>query len=125
MRRIWTCSALGLGVLLAGCVSEAQIVQSKENMLAAAGFVRHPADTPARAASLAALPPDRMAVQARGNQIAYLFPDPLVCDCLWVGHQSEFARYQQMRFAQHLVNEQVWAAEMNEEALGPWGPGLW
>lgn len=126
MGTIGRCSAIGIGLALAGCVTEAQIVHSKENLMAAAGFVMRPADTPARQASLAALPPDRFTVRTRGPQVVYLYADPLVCHCLWRGNQQQYARYRQEAFQQHLANEEAMAAEMNEDSgtdMGAWGPG--
>lgn len=126
---MWTigrCSAIGLGLALAACATEAQIVHSKENLMAAAGFTMRPANTPERQASLAALPPARFTVQTRGDKVVYFFPDPVVCHCLWIGNQQQYARYRQEVFQQHIADEEAMAAQMNEDSgmdMGVWGPG--
>lgn len=117
-----------LGALaVAGCVSAQDVVQSRENMLAAAGFVVRPANTPERQSALASLPPNKMVQRTRDATVAYLYADPLVCHCLYVGGQGAFGRYQQERLQQNLADEQIEAAQLNYGGgyggfgWGPWG----
>ena len=118
------------GLSLAGCATPAQQAQSRENLLAAAGFVQHPADTAARQTSLQTLPPDRVVRTVHDDRVAYVFADPLVCDCLYVGDQRAWGNYQREMLQLHIADEQEMAAQMNETAAmnwnwGPWGPGPW
>lgn len=120
----------GLGLLLAGCATPAQRAESQENLLSAAGFGQRPANTPQRQASLNTLPPDRVVRVVHGDRVNYVFADPLVCNCLYVGDQAAWGRYQQELLQLHVANEQEMAAQMNENAAmnwgwGPWGPGPW
>ena len=113
--------------LLAVCVaaSACNPVQNKEDMLAAAGFTLVPANTPQRQASLTSLPPHKFVHQVRNNAVVFIYADPTICDCLYVGNQASYDRYRQQVFAQNMANEQQMTAEINElnwAGLGPtWG----
>jgi hypothetical protein len=120
----------GAGLLLSGCATPQEQVQSQENLLSAAGFMQRPANTPVRQNSLNTLPPDRVVRTVHGDRVVYVFADPLVCDCLYVGDQPAWGRYQQELLRLHVANEQEMAAQMNENAAmdwnwGPWGPRWW
>ena len=70
---IWTragIAALALASLTAaGCSAiRKDEAQSKENLLAAAGFQPRPADTPEKLAQLKALPPLKMQVHTKDGQ---------------------------------------------------------
>jgi hypothetical protein len=51
--RLLALGAIAAGLALGSCATEQQIVQGKEDMLAAAGFTLRPAETPERTAELA------------------------------------------------------------------------
>jgi hypothetical protein len=114
-------------VSLAVCaaVSACNPVQNKEDMLAAAGFTLVPANTPQRQASLTSLPPHKFIHQVRNNAVVFIYADPTICDCLYVGNQAAYDRYRQNVFAQNIANEQQMTAQINESnwaGLGPiWG----
>ncbi|MBV8524516.1 MAG: hypothetical protein JOY71_20735 [Acetobacteraceae bacterium] len=87
-----------------------------------------PSNTPARQAALRALPANRFVQQARGDRVVYLYADPLVCDCLYIGDQAAYSRYRQEVLQRQIANEQLLAAQMNANAAwdwGAWGPGWW
>src|SRR5271157_5947971 len=112
-------------VIFAVCavLSACAQVQQTEDLLAAAGFTVVPANTPQRQASLASLPPHKFAQQVRNNVVVYIYADPTICDCLYVGNQAAYDRYRQEVFAKNLANEQQMTAQINEMNWGPWGPG--
>ena len=114
-------------VLAALCtaVSACSPVQNKEDMLAAAGFSLVPANTPQRQASLSALPPHKFVHQVRNNAVVFIYADPTICDCLYVGNQAAYDRYRQDVFAQNIANEQEMTAQINQMDWGVWGPGWW
>ena len=95
-------------------------------LLAAAGFVARPANTPERQQMLAGLPPGRIVSHPEGDHLSYLFADPLDCRCLYVGGPQEWTRYQQTLQQQRIANAQVEAAQLNYGAFGwgPWGGGF-
>jgi len=121
--------AAALAILLAGCVSEQSRVQDTEQMLAAAGFVEKPANTPAREAQLAALPPFRIQSQqiraGNADTVGYVYADPQFCHCLFVGNDRAYERHQRMVVEKKIADERMQAAEMREDASfdwGAWGP---
>jgi hypothetical protein len=117
---------LSVGVLGA-CETQQQRVMQREDMLSAAGFVVKPANTPERKAMLARLPPHKFVMRQNGDTVHYVYADPLVCGCLYVGTQQAFNQYKANQLAQHLADEQQMSAQMysdaawNWEAWGPWG----
>jgi hypothetical protein len=116
-----------LGLLVAtaalgGCVSQLDLITDRENMLSAAGFTVLPANTPDRQAMLASLPPDRVSQKIEGDHVSYLYPDPVVCHCLYVGSQQAFGQYQQIMMQRQIARDQVTAARLNADFYWNWGP---
>lgn len=74
---------------LSGCQS--LLISHREALLESSGFKATPADTPERRALLTALPA-RQLIPAKGG--GYIYADPLVCDCLYVGSYEAFGKYQ-------------------------------
>jgi len=117
---VW--KVLSLCIAVGAC---APMVQNKENMLAAAGFTLLPASTPQRQASLASLPPHKFVHRTRNGKVVYIYADPTICDCLYVGDQAAYGRYRQNVFQKNLADERLMTAEMNENFdWGVWGPEL-
>ncbi len=123
---------IAIGLLatgLAACATQKEIVSSKEDSLSAAGFTVRPANTPARQAMLNRLPPHQFVQRVRGEKVTYVYADPLVCDCLYVGTQQDFASFQRTRQAQELANQRAMTGQLYEDnawdwgGWGPWGPG--
>lgn len=119
-------------LLLAGCAAiERQEIGDRENTLAAAGFTVQPANTPARTAMLSRLPPNRIYQRLEGDHVSYLYADPVYCQCLYVGSQAAFGRYQQIAIQQRIARDQLEAAQLNDQfgwGWGPWGgygPGFY
>ncbi len=126
--RIIRTSILASALGLAACATPQQIVSHKEDNLAAAGFEIRPANTPERQAMLAELPPHKFVQRAHGDTVDFVYADPLVCGCLYVGSTQAYGRYQQYMQAKALANQQELTAQMysnpawNWGAWGPWGP---
>lgn len=120
-------AALLGALLLAACQSQQQLVSEKEDRLAAAGFVVKLANTPQRQAMLARLPANKFVMRQNGATVHYVYADPLVCACLYVGTQQAYNQYRSNQLAQHLADEQQLNAQMYSdaawqwEAWGPWG----
>jgi hypothetical protein len=120
---------LGVG-FLAACQTQQQIVSEHEDNLAAAGFVVIPANTPERQAMLKRLPPHQFVQRVNGDTVHYVYSDPLVCGCLYVGTQQAFGQYKLHEQQQNLADEQLMTAQTyadpawNWNAWGPWGPGV-
>jgi hypothetical protein len=96
-----------------------------ENSLSAAGFEARPANTPKRQAMLVKLPADKFAMRTKADTIFYVYPDPKVCNCIYVGDQQAYGAYQKAVAAKKIADEQsLSAAEYNDPAWdwGAWGP---
>ena len=122
------CAAVALG--LGACASTQERVQHKEDLLEAAGFTMRPADTPARESELKSLPPLKFVTRVKGDDVEYLYADPLVCNCLYTGDQKAFDNYKHELFERHLADQQQLTAEMYQEPPGwwygwRWGPWGW
>lgn len=128
-RPVAVLAALLTVAALWGCVSTRQMVAQNEDNLAAAGFLLLPANTPERQAMLNKLPPHRFVKRVRDDTVHYVYADPLVCDCLYVGNQQAYSRYQRYLQQKQLADEQETTAQMytdpvwNWGAWGPWGLG--
>lgn len=110
--------------LVVGCSTTA----SRENMLTAAGFSQVPANTPQRQAHLNSLPADKITPVQRNGSMYYTFADPKH-NVLYVGTESQYQEYRRLRLQKQMADEQLAAAQMNEDAAwnawGPWGgPGF-
>jgi len=130
-----TMRARGLSMVLLGVTASLAVsgctyfrrqdADKTESTLAAAGFRMKPADTPKRQASLATFPVRKIVSRMHDGQVVYFYADPDFCKCLYVGSQQEYGRYKQLAIQQQIAQEQIEAAEMNEDAAmdwGMWGP---
>src|SRR5271163_4714075 len=77
--------------LLSACQTQQQMVAQREDNLAAAGFIIRPANTPERQAMLAKLPANHFVQRVKGDTVHYVYADPLVCGCLYVGSQQAYS----------------------------------
>jgi hypothetical protein len=99
-----------------------------EQLLTGAGFEKKIADTPEKLAHLGTLTPARRLVAHRrdGGQLYYVYADPAMCKCLYVGTSAQYQSVLEKR----LANEQLVAQQelLNEDAVtsalwAPW-PGF-
>jgi hypothetical protein len=80
-RRMWLRFAALAVLALPGCAFvEGQVAADSEEILAQAGFQRHPLDEPGL--------PVRQLVEAAGT---YKFSDPTFCQCMYIGGAGEYA----------------------------------
>ena len=114
---------LASGVALGGCaLAQRESAQTTENYLAAAGFTILPASTPARQTMLTMLPPNRVSRRIQGEHVSYLYPDPILCHCLFVGSQDAWGRYLAAAQARRIASDQLQAAQLNNDFVWDWGP---
>ena len=106
---------------LAACQTPQQAVAGKEDNLAAAGFIVRPADTPQRQAMLSKLPANHFVQRVRGDDVRYVYADPVVCHCLYVGSQQAYGQYKANMQQQHLADEQQMTASMYSDPAWDWG----
>jgi hypothetical protein len=123
-------SALVAAAVLCGCQSAPPDYGAREDQLAAAGFIMRPANTPQRQQMLGRLPAHVFITRQNGDTIHYVYADPLVCDCLYVGTQQAYNQYRANQLVQHLADERQLAAitfadsTWSWDAWGPWGPAV-
>jgi hypothetical protein len=106
-----------LMVVVIGCST----TKSREDMLSAAGFKQIPANTPEREAHLKSLPADKITTVQREGTLYYVFPDQKN-NVAYVGQEQQYQAYQKLRLQKQMADEQLNAAEANENAWGAWGP---
>ena len=112
---------LGLALLATGCT---QAVADKEDLMANAGFTRIPADTPERQRALQTMPAHKFSMQVRNSKAIWIYPDPTVCRCLYVGDQIAYDQYRRLLSMQRRENESSTAAWLNQNNADPY-PMSW
>lgn len=128
-RLVLSCAlVIATGMAATSCTTTSSI-DSKEDSLAAAGFTLRPANTAKRKSMLASLPPNKFFKSIHGDNVKYVYADPVICKCLYVGSQQAYGRYQQAAQQQKIANRRMLAAELYSDnnwdwnAWGPWSPG--
>ena len=125
MRRFgWTLATSALCLAVAGCTDPSQKVMNKEDLMIASGFKFVPANTPERQAAFRQLTPHKFVRQMKGDKVIYVYPDPTICVCLYVGGPKAYAAYRARVFDKQIADEQQMTANemaMNDWDWGPWG----
>ena len=102
-----------------GCASSTT-PQSKENLLATAGFKFFPADTPAKQTLLKSLPTDRISTINRSGRTYYVYPE-LASNGALVGTQKEYTTYQQLKDLKQISARNLEMSETAPVPAGAWG----
>jgi len=117
--------AAALLALVAGCATTA--TTSTTDMLTAAGFKLVTADTPKKHELLNSLPTGQLTLITWKGKSFYVLPD-VPNNRAYVGTPTEYQAYQQLRLAKQLSNENLLAAQMDQDAMDRWnywGPGFY
>ena len=104
-----------------GLIDDPWTTKRTEQLLAAAGFEMKLADTPEKLANLSTLAPRRTLIpQVRDNRLYYVYADPDLCKCLYVGTSTQYERALQ----EGVANDELIAIgeELNALAWNFWGP---
>ena len=127
MKRIRTLfkiiSIISLLALTVGCAT----TNTNSDLLSAAGFKLLPADTPKKQELLKSLTPGKLTLITWKGKQFYVQPD-VPNNQAYVGTPAEYQAYQQLRLAKQLSNDNLMAAQMNQNAMmgwGAWGPGFY
>jgi hypothetical protein len=107
---------------LAGCAGmQAQQVESKEQLLSAAGFQMKYADTPQKQTHIQTLPQHKLMAYPYQGKLVYVYRD---VNTLYLGDPTAYQRYQKLAVERQIAKEEIEAAEINETAnWGVWGWG--
>ena len=92
-------------------------------MLSAAGFKLVAADTPKKQELLKSLPTGQLSLITYKGKNFYVQPD-VPNNRAYVGTPAEYQTYQQLRLAKQMSNDNLMAAQMNQNAMYGWG-GAW
>ena len=117
--------AIALLALATGCATNS--TTQTTDLLTAAGFKLVPADTPKKQELLNTLPKGQLSVITWKGKTFYVQP-AAVPNQAYVGTPTEYQTYQHLRLAKQLSNDNLMAAQMNQDAMdrwGAWGPGLY
>jgi hypothetical protein len=110
-------AVIALGVFAVSCASE---TENKQNLAIAAGFKIITPKTAQQHTILTQLPPDKVTPVNYKGKTYYVLPDA-ANNQAYVGGAEQYQAYQQLRLAQHLSNQNLEAAQMNQMATMNWG----
>jgi hypothetical protein len=113
--------ALAGAILLAGCASMGSA--NTESLLSAAGFRVRTPQTPKQQQIYAALPPYQVQRATVKGQVFYVYKDEKA-GVAYVGREAEYQRYQQLAIQQQIAQNQITAAEMEQQAALDWYGGF-
>jgi hypothetical protein len=116
--------AIALLALATGCATT-QTTQT--DLLTAAGFKLVTADTPKKQELLNTLPKGQLSLITWKDKSFYVQP-AASANQAYVGTPAEYQAYQQLRLAKQLSNDNLMAAQMNQDAMDrwdAWGPGFY
>src|ERR1700675_2338671 len=111
--------------VLYGCAS--YDAQNKESLLTAAGFRARTPSTAAQQAMFNRMVPYKVERRVRNGKVLYAYADPQK-NVVYIGGENEYQAYKQLGLQQSIAQDQLEAAQINEEAsmyndFGPyWGP---
>lgn len=119
----------GIALALSACAAiQNQQAIEMERLLAASGFQMRLADTPEKLAHLKTLTQRRLVPHRHQGNLYYVYADATSCQCIYIGNEKAYQRYQNLALQKQIADERRMAAEMNEDAAmnwglwGPWGP---
>ncbi len=94
MMRIVTAAVLGVfGVFLGSALAQV----GPDMKLEDAGFIMRPANTAEQLAHIKRLPPRRFVARTKNGQRYYLYADPDLCKCVFLGNAVALEAYRDMR----------------------------
>jgi hypothetical protein len=108
-----------------GCAS--MEAHNKESLLSSAGFRTMTPSTPQQQTVYSSMPPYKLQRHDFNGKVVYAYVDKK-SGVVYVGGENEYQRYKQLGQQQKIANEELEAAEMNQDtamgwgAWGPWGP---
>jgi hypothetical protein len=108
-------------ILFAGCAGMGS--SNTESLLTAAGFRARTPQTPKQQQIYAALPPYQVQRATVNGKVFYVYKDEKA-GVAYVGREQEYQRYQQLAIQQQIAQNQIAAAEMEQQAALDWYGGF-
>ncbi len=123
-------SSLYITIIFAAAVSALFFVScagmgsaNTKSLLSAAGFRGRTPQTPKQQQIYAALPPYQVERATVKGQVFYVYKDEKA-GVAYVGREPEYQRYQQLAIQQQIAQNQIMAAEMEQQAALDWYGGF-
>ena len=110
-------TVIALLAVAVGCANEAE---NKQNLAVAAGFKIITPKNAQQQTILTQLAKDQVTPVNYQGKTYYVLPDA-ANNQAYVGGAEQYQAYQQLRLAQHLSNQNLEAAQMNQMATMNWG----
>jgi hypothetical protein len=104
--------AVALLALAVGCANP----QQTEKLLSDAGFTTVIANTPQRQKQLKTLTPNKVTLVQRNGENSYVYADPAHYQ-IYVGDPSQYQKYQQLRRANSLAQDQSETTQLSWDTL--------
>ena len=98
---------------LAGCAS--YDAQNKESLLIAAGFKTRTPSTAKQQAMFNRMTPYKLERRIRNGKVLYAYADKEK-NLVYIGGENEYQQYKQLALQQSIAQDQLEAAQINEEA---------
>jgi hypothetical protein len=114
-------STLAGAIFLTGCASMTSA--NTESLLTAAGFRARTPQTAKQQQIYAALPPYQVERATVKGKVFYVYKDEKA-GVAYVGREQEYQRYQQLAIQQQIAQNQIMAAEMEQQAALDWYGGF-
>jgi hypothetical protein len=114
-------SAAMAALFLIGCASMGS--SNTESLLSAAGFIVRTPQTPKQQQIYAALPPYQVQRATVNGKVFYVYKDEK-SGAAYVGREQQYQRYQQLALQQQIAQNQIMAAEMEQQAALDWYGGF-
>jgi hypothetical protein len=108
-------------ILLASCAGMGS--GNTTSLLTAAGFRARTPQTPKQQQMYAALPPYQVQRATVKGRVFYVYKDEKA-GVAYVGREAEYQRYQQLAIQQQIAQNQIMAAEMEQQAALDWYGGF-
>lgn len=128
-RAITIAAAAVSAMILVGCAAiQHKEVMETERLLSAAGFQMKLADTPEKLHNVQIMNQRKIFPHPHNGETRYVYADAKYCECVYVGSEEAYQRYEKLLVQKNIADEQRQAAEMNADAAmnwsvwGPWGP---
>jgi hypothetical protein len=114
-------TAACVALFLAGCAGMGSA--NTESLLTAAGFRARTPQTPKQQQIYAALSPYQVQRATVKGQVFYVYKDEKA-GVAYVGREQEYQRYQQLAIEQQIAQNQIMAAQMEQQAALDWYGGF-
>jgi hypothetical protein len=111
---------LFLGLFLGGLGCES--THNTRSLLSAAGFRSVRPTTPQERACFDSLEPNTVQRTEKNGQVVYAFADKR-SGLLYIGGEREYQRFHELGLQQRIANQELMAAQMNQNAAMNWAWG--